>query len=340
MEGGLWPLGPVEGDYVETVEGMFFAVKGLIHPEGLVIAYLRYLPDEDGGRLKDGRRYRRLYDLEGTEKILRDGFPHYLNHVESKGLVLQSVPVERIARVYRPRERLRTLLRSPSSPLEEATAKLASAISKESGVPQDRLGVSGSTLIGLAGPASDIDLVAYGREEGRLVYHALSRLRGEHEWLKAYERETVAGVLENRWGDTGLDRANLAELECRKLLHGLVEGRDYFVRLVREPSQDTEAASKQLGRAVVRAEVAEADDSIYTPCTYIVEGSRILDPSHRYEVVRLMSYRGKYTEQVEVGEEVEARGTLEEVTCRGRRSYRLILGSRGDYLLPTSFLDR
>ena len=56
--------GLIEGDYVETLEGLLFAVKGLHHPEGLVIAYLRYIPDFNGDREGDSRRYRRIYDLE------------------------------------------------------------------------------------------------------------------------------------------------------------------------------------------------------------------------------------------------------------------------------------
>ena len=89
----------LEGDYIETVEGLFFAVKGVHHPPGFTIAYLRYMPDRKGGRIRNSRRYTRLYDLEITEDILKRNYPHYLNRIERKSLILQSVPKNNIQRI-------------------------------------------------------------------------------------------------------------------------------------------------------------------------------------------------------------------------------------------------
>ena len=47
-----------------------------------------------------------------------------------------------------------------------------------------------------------------------------------------------------------------------------------------------------------------------------------------------MSFRGKFTEQAKEGDVVEARGTLEEVEYSDRAIYRVILGGRGDHLVP------
>jgi predicted nucleotidyltransferase len=50
-----------EGHYLETRDGLFFAVKGAVHPPTRFVACLRYAPDPiRGDREKDGRRYRRL----------------------------------------------------------------------------------------------------------------------------------------------------------------------------------------------------------------------------------------------------------------------------------------
>jgi len=53
-----------------------------------------------------------------------------------------------------------------------------------------------------------------------------------------------------------------------------------------------------------------------------------------------MSYRGKFTEQAREGEVIEARGTLEKVEYRDRITHRLMMGGRGDYLIPAGMLDR
>jgi predicted nucleotidyltransferase len=339
--GGGGFTGLVEGAYVETVEGLIFSVKGLRHPEGLVVAYLRYVPDPGGERVLGPRRYRRVYDPEETNEFLRKHHSVYLNPIEGKSLTLQSVPTERISRVYSPTKRLQEIVEIPSSELEESTAEFASALSSDSGVPLSSLGVTGSVLIGLAGSSSDVDIVVYGLEAGRKVYGALSSLRKESGWIRPYDSGSVMGVVSSRWGDTGFDLTLFVQSETRKILHGLVCDRDYFVRLVPTPPEtEAEVVSRPIGRAVLRASVVDSGCSIYTPCTYFVENCSVQGEGRGPEVTRLVSYRGKFTEQAREGEVVEARGTLEEVECRDRTTHRLMMGGRGDYLIPAGMLDR
>jgi predicted nucleotidyltransferase len=141
--------------------------------------------------------------------------------------------------------------------------------------------------------------------------------------------------MENRWGDTDLDPEKMVDIEIRKVLHGMVNGRDYFVRLVRKPREfDRETTSTPLRRAVLTATIANAKESVFTPCTYHVEDCTYLDGASGAEVIQLVSYRGKFTEQAWEGDTVEARGTVEEATYREGTIFRLMLGGRGDYLYP------
>jgi predicted nucleotidyltransferase len=336
-----WACDLIEGDYVETAEGLLFAVKGLHHPEGLVTAYLRYIPDPQGGRLRGALRYRRVYDLDETDRLLHERYPRYLNYVERKGLTLQSVQMESIAHTYSACERLKTLVEEPGTELETTIARVVTAISSDSGVPLDGFGVSGSVLIGLTVSTSDIDLIVYGLDAGRKVYISLEELRASQDWIRPYDSETVREVMENRWGDTDLDPEKMVDIETRKVLHGMIDGRDYFVRLVRNPEEfQRETASKSLGRAVLGAVVTDAEESIFTPCTYHVEDCTYLDGALEPEVTQLVSYRGKFTEQARQGDTVEARGTVEEVTYGEETIFRLMLGSRGDYLYPMYAFDR
>jgi predicted nucleotidyltransferase len=43
-----------EGDFVESKDGWVFDVKGLVHPLDGVIAFVRYVPDEQGDRARRG----------------------------------------------------------------------------------------------------------------------------------------------------------------------------------------------------------------------------------------------------------------------------------------------
>jgi predicted nucleotidyltransferase len=200
-------------------------------------------------------------------------------------------------------------------------------------VPEACLGVSGSLLIGLQRPESDVDLNVYGAAEGMRVYEALRRLRKELDWVKPYDDSTVQPVLEARWGGSGIDLEKLRDIEKSKVLHGLVCGRDYFMRLIRDREEDE--TSRPLGAVTVRATVADAEGSIYTPCLYRVEGAE----AHGHAVTELLSYRGKFTEMVAEGHVVEARGTLEEAVLGGKKRHRVVLGARGDYLAPVRLLD-
>ncbi len=335
MDMNLNPSSFIEGDYIETVEGLLFAVKGLHHPKGRVIAYLRYIPDSKGERSRKKVNYRRVYSIEETTEFLRKHHPEYLSYVESRDLTLQSVPLARIDRVYKPRERLIDLMEYPRTNLEKTVARFTSILSSESNIPVGEIGVSGSILIGLVSPLSDVDLIVYGREEGLKAYEALRRLRDACDWISSYDMKTVEKVLKARWGDTGLDLVRFRGIEVRKILHGLVCGRDYFVRLVKKPDEvETEMESKPLCRARLRAVISDGSDSIFAPCTYQVEDCVLLDAPNCHEISEFMSYRGKFTEQAQEGDLIEAFGTLEEVKFRDRVVHRLIMGSMGDYLIP------
>jgi predicted nucleotidyltransferase len=326
--------GFTEGDYLRTAEGLFFAVKGGVHPDDMVVAYLRYIPDPSGDRLHGGVRYRRVSDIEETTRYLEVNHPRYLNHVDRLNAILQTVPHSQISAVYKPRERLREILEGPATRLEKTLARFVETLSSMSGVSTGSFGVSGSLLIGLVNEGSDVDINVYGSDEGRSVYEALGKLRRSVGWVSPYDDETVKGVLFSRWGDLGLLK-ELAEVEKRKVLHGLVLGTDYFVRLLRD---EASLPSKPMGSVTLKARVSDSSGSIYTPCTYMIDEVEVLSEPVPGEVSELMSYRGKFTEQARSGDRVKVRGALEEVQGPDGTRFRVVLGGREDYMLPM-FLD-
>ncbi|MCW3990774.1 MAG: nucleotidyltransferase domain-containing protein [Candidatus Bathyarchaeota archaeon] len=323
----------LEGDYIETAEGLLFAVKGVHHPPGLTIAYLRYIPNSKGERVRNGRRYDRLYDLEHTEDILKRSFPQYLNRIENKSLTLQSVPSKYISRRYDPREKLREIIEKPEGDLQKTIAKLAESLQNK-GVTREAMGVSGSLVINLAGSDSDVDLIVYGMENGRKAYESLKELRRETDWITAYDEGNVTRVVWSRWADSGLDLQKLGSSEVQKILHGRVDNRDYFFRLLKLPQEvEIEDHSRPLGVVGLTARITDAEGAIYAPCSYLIKDCEYLDSRGLPIPSQLLSYRGKFTEQAEKGDLVEVRGTLEEVVIRGERSFRVILGRKGDYMI-------
>lgn len=323
-------MGYSEGDYIKTVDGLFFAVKGGRHSADLIVAVLRYIPDETGDRMLDGVAYRRIYDLKESTEYLSSLYPNYINEIPWLGLDTQSVPASKIAKVYNPKDKLEEITANPTTVLQKRIKQFVDTLSSSSGIDVSCFGLSGSLLIGLENKASDIDLNVYGEVEGRQVYAGLKTLREKEDWITGYDAFSVKDVLVSRWGKTSLNLMQLRDIECSKILHGKVLGVDYFIRLLREEDNST---STPLNTVTISAKVTDSSDSIYTPCTYLVQSM-----SDEYPIRELKSYRGKFTEQVEKGDIVEVRGTLEKVSCEGDLFYRIILGRAEDYLISVDLI--
>ncbi len=144
----------------------------------------------------------------------------------------------------------------------------------------------------------------------------------------------MTSVVWSRWADSVLDLKKLGPLEVQKILHGRVDSRDYFFRLLKLPQEvEIEDDSRPLGVVRLIARITDAEGAIYAPCSYLIKDCEYIDSCGLPIPSQLLSYRGKFTEQAEKGDLVEVRGTLEEVVIRGQRSFRVILGRKGDYMI-------
>lgn len=331
----------IEGFAVETVDGLIFTVKGMVHPPERIVAYLRYFPDPTGERMRGGVRYRRIYAFEEQEALLRSRWPAYLWEEPLSGVSLQAVPRDDIRRVYDPCSRLRDLLQEgPTDPLEEKTLALAELLRKAAGIPLQALGLSGSVLLGLQHPGSDIDLVVYGEDESRGVHRALSVLLDYPSApVRRHRGEELAAVHEMHRLETPLSPADFALLQARKVNEGRFRGRSYFIRFVKRPHQVSERYGdpryELLGSASIHARVSDDRDAIFTPCRYEVADVTFLEGAPTEDLREIVSFRGRFADQARSGEWVVARGGLERIIPRAFPGFhRLTVGGRpGDFLL-------
>lgn len=327
-----------EGDFLETKGGLIFHVKGVSHPPDRTIAFLRYIPDKDGDRGEGDTKYRKIYPVEERYKFLRSNHPHYIFYSKKWNREIQAVPTSRIKKIYRPEEKLKELKEkeNPSS-LEKLIVGSSEKIIEEAGVKEDRLGVTGSILVGLEKETSDIDLIAYGEEECRKVYSALKRLRKEGGLIRPYSMEEARRIAKFRWEDTGLSIQKLAELEKKKILHGMIGDRDFFMRLVKEEDEIEHKygvySCSQIGKFKLEGSISENGDSIFTPNQYGVGDAQVVGGSS-YDIRKLFSYRGRFTEQVSKGDQIKAYGRIEKITLQNEEYYRLLLGKPEEYLVP------
>jgi len=328
--------GLIEGDFIETVDGLFFAVKGFKQPVNRVIAYLRYVPDPVGDRKLKNIRYRRVYDLEDTKNYLIKYFPIYLSWVDYIAQILQTVPRTRIKRIYKPREGLNKIYRHNKTKLDYLTREFASSLSNQSKVSKESIGISGSLLIGLATEDSDIDLIIYGEENCRKIYDGLTKMRRDSSLIHPLNLKNATKKVISRWGKTSIKPEKFIEIEIGKKLHGLFKEKEYFIRLIKIPT-NVEIA-KPLRPLRGRAKIKEDKDSIFTPCTYKIENIEGFEEIDLPDITELWSLRGKFTEQAKKDDVIEFEGTIEEVTTYEGKKYRVALISDNDYLIPVRYM--
>jgi hypothetical protein len=327
-----------EGDFVESKDGWVFDVKGLVHPLGRVIAFVRYVPDEQGDRARRGVKYRKIYDLSERYDFLRKHRPQYLRYDNVLDAWLNEVPVNDVAHHYEPQQKTRYLL--GNTHLDEVETQALDFVKLLNEVAHTSLkyfGVSGSVLVGLHSTLSDIDLVVYGRENSVAVRAALKKLLQEEEVVTAYGREELRSRYDERQRGTPVSFNDYVFHEARKTFQGFFEGREFFIRYVKEWREVTERYGDTVylnaGYATVKGRVVDASEGLFTPCTYALADVEVM-AGETVLVTEVSSFRGRFCEQAVRDEWIVAQGKLERVTAQGKTHYRLLLGgSPRDYMV-------
>ncbi len=324
-----------EGDLIETFDGNIFDVKGLVHPQERVIAFIRFTPDTEGERKRGLTTYRKVYPLHERYELLQESFPQYLVHDPVFDEWLCEVPLRSIKRHYKPSEYLRKLRRkSQVDLLESAAVQFAELLKKNSGISWNKLGISGSLLTGLNMPNSDIDIVVYGSSSCWRVYSTLkSLLKEKGSSVKAYNPDEMKDLFVFRSKDTAMRFEDFVATESRKVLQGRFKGRDYYIRCVRDWKEIDEQYGtvnyQFAGYAKIRAKITDDSQSIFTPCHYLINAVEVIEGFKTETIKEIVSFRGRFCEHARNGETVIAQGKIELVQeCDGQKYHQLILGNK------------
>ncbi|HVN66022.1 MAG TPA: DNA polymerase subunit beta [Methanomicrobiales archaeon] len=308
--GGGKPLRP--RDFVEDRRGWLYSVAAYDNADR-VGCVLRYVPDSSGDRVNpEGTRCRKI-DFEESFRLVGDEEPSYLEDV-------LRIPRGAITRVYKPEERL-----AFCAARDPRVAELVDIFS----LPAGSLGCTGSRLLGLECPSSDIDLVVYGRA----FFRAREILR------EAVGCGRVDGLSPEMWRTIYAKREPEIPFpafllhEQRKWNRGEIGG-TYFDLLYTRSYDDLDGAAtlrgKRIGKRTLEARVTDATHSYDTPASYLVDHG---------EVSRILSFTHTYSGQALGGETVEACGVLEE---HGDELW-LVVGTtrtaRGEYIVSRTLLE-
>ncbi len=278
-------------DFVETRNGLFFALVAAGTEEGRLLGCLRYVRTS-GGLRKLG--------TADADQYLRRRCAAYLYHSRQRDVAVHGVPVTHVARHYRPPVQLARILdQSRRDALEEKVHELAGIVGAAAGA-SEWLGVTGSLLVSAHRQTSDIDLVCYGRARFAAARQRLRDAVAGHQldplseamWRDAYARRGCSLSFEEYlWH------------ESRKLTKFACRGTKVDLACVLPAQAWTPPRCRKLARASIRAVVSDDTFAFDDPARY---------PVAHATVQEIVCYTPTYAGQAFRGETVEAAGWLEQ----------------------------
>ncbi|MBD9355912.1 hypothetical protein [Methylomonas albis] len=277
-------------DFIETAEGLIFAVVAQGQEQGKVLCFLRYL------RLQGVWR---KVDTELANRHLQQYCPQYLHYSALLDAHLHAVPVAAIARHYQPRQVLQRLLADePGDPVLVDLHKLCGLL-RDNDLALSRFGVTGSLLVGMQKHSSDIDLVCYERDEfhcARNIVQALiaqdcCQALNDEDWLEAYQRRAC---------DFAFDE--YVWHEQRKYNKAMINGRKFDLSLTVLDPEANGRRYRKLGFISIDAEISEDRFSFDYPAQFGIKHP---------QVDSVVCFTATYNGQAQTGERVRVAGQLE-----------------------------
>ncbi|MCW4005202.1 MAG: hypothetical protein NWF04_01180 [Candidatus Bathyarchaeota archaeon] len=331
-----------EGDLIKTEDNVVFDVKGIVHPEDKLIAFPRYIPSPQGNRGSGENLYGKVYNLAERFAFLQKNLPHLIVDDPVFGEKLCEVSVDTVTEHFQPVESLARLRKKGDlAELERKAVELAEELQAAANIPWSSIGVSGSVMAGMFTPQSDIDPLVYGEKNCLKAYQALQALLpDEKSRFNAYTRQELSNLYDFRSKDTHMGFEDFAKVESRKAFQGMFLGVDFFVRFVKDFSEADQKYGdvhyQNSGYGKITATITDSSEALFTPCSYQLEGTQILEGPNREPITEVASFRGRFCMQAVEKEKIEVQGKIEKVTDKrsNQTHYRLIIGNKpADYMV-------
>jgi predicted nucleotidyltransferase len=299
-------------DFIETAEGLIFAVVAQELEQGKVLCFLRYVKEATGWK---------KYDTAEANALLKRQHPDYLHYSSALDAHLHAVAITRITRHYQPRRRLQHVMLSNEVDAVEQDLLQLCHLFQQRGLDLMRIGVTGSLLIGAQNQNSDIDLVFYGRDvfhEARaitceLICQGHLQELDDSDWDQSYQRRSCA-----------LSYGEYVWHERRKYNKAIINGRKFDLNFIDNETRPDSINYQKCGTVTLQCRVTDATRAFDYPAEFKVD--------HEH-VDAIVSFTATYTGQALGGETVEVSGLLEQVE---QGSKRIVVGSsreaHGEYI--------
>ncbi|MGY6278352.1 hypothetical protein [Methylomonas sp. MgM2] len=299
-------------DFIETEQGLLFAVVSDGLECGRVLCFLRYA-------YLSGQ-WRKLA-TDNANAYLNRAFPDFLHYSEVLDTYLHSVGENEIVRHYQPKSMLQQLLQEETTDPVILDLQALCELLEVNRLELDHFGVTGSLLVGMQNHGSDIDLVCYDRvtfHQARNIVQALiakdrCQTLNDEDWLSAYQRRACDFALDDYiWH------------EQRKYNKAIFNQRKFDLSLLVPTPVENQRRFQKLGFISVQADVVDDHYGFDYPAEFVI---------NHPEIERVVSFTATYIGQAKAGEQIAVAGQL-EIDDRGRK--RIVVGSNreaiGEYI--------
>ena len=334
-------------DFIYTSDDLYFASTNYVHPEDRIISFLRYIPDPQGDREKDGRRYRKV-GSEEAYTYLRENHPDYLYFCDVTNVEMMGVPLDKVERIIKPEDRLLGLKKTFESGGEVKNPDLISKLMDvadffhfKAGIDYENLGISGSILPGLQkDDVSDLDFVVYGLDNHRRAIATFKEYKGGEVSIEEVNKTIdLQGITNDYWdfvynkrmSDASLTKEEFRWYENRKANRGTINGTLFDILATKDYNEISgvwgDTVYEPQGISKIECDIVSALGAFDNPSLYTIKNVEVIDGAE-FDLTEIVSFTHTYAGEVVDGEHVIAKGKVEKVIVNGEDShYRLVVGT-------------
>ncbi|MCI5866848.1 MAG: DNA polymerase subunit beta [Methanosphaera sp.] len=325
--------------FIQTKDDLFFAINGYTHPDEYIVAFLRYIPSEDGDRNYNGIKYTKVGSDEAYTYI-KENHPNYLFDWNVENKKMMGVPRCDIKKILNPTEKLKQILEDKTdNPFNNKVQKLAETFHSKAGISYDDMGITGSALLGFQNEKSDIDFIIFGLENHKKARNLYGKLKNDPESiLDPIDDNFWEFVYNKRIKDDTLSFEEFKFYEMRKNIRGVICGTLFDILSTMNDEDIKENVKpdcyyKQVGPMKIRCKIKENKQSYDSPSIYKISDIEYLD-GVKYDIENVVSYTHTYAGEVLNNETAIVSGVCEEVIDKttNEKSYNLVVGTTREAL--------